>query len=201
MVWIPAVLGLLILVSLSISGVSASPQLPCEFYGTVTINGDPAPVGTVIAAYVNSVKQGTISVKESGKYGDVGTFDERLIVLAGENDFSGGAPVITFKIGDKTADQTSPYSPGMSTELALSTGGGALAATSTTSSSSGPVQMMSADSVVSVPSSIPVVPELTQGGNSSQVVNLAVSVMPTSAPLSSPAILTVTTPGNQTSAP
>ncbi|PKL59710.1 MAG: hypothetical protein CVV33_06430, partial [Methanomicrobiales archaeon HGW-Methanomicrobiales-4] len=125
MVWIPALFGLVIMVSLSISVVSASPQLPCEFYGAVTISGTPAPVGTVVTAYVNSVKQGTIIVKEPGKYGGVGTFDERLIVLAGENDFTGGAPMITFKIGDQTADLTSPYTPGMSTELALSSGGGA----------------------------------------------------------------------------
>lgn len=158
MVWIQAFLGLVIMVSLSISVVSASPQLPCEFYGTVTISGSPAPAGTVITAYVNSVKQGSITVKEPGKYGGVGTFDERLIVLAGENDFTGGAPVITFKIGDKTADLTSPYSPGMSTELALTTGGGAPAALAPVSGTSGPVQAMSAAPAVPTTSPAPAVP-------------------------------------------
>jgi hypothetical protein len=149
-VWTVAMICGMLLLTACIGSVSGSPQLPCEFYGTVTINGAPAPSGTIITAYVNSVKQGSITVKDTGKYGGVGTFDERLIVLSGENDFSGGAPSITFKIGDKTADQTAPYSPGMSSELALSSGGGiistpAAAVQSPSPVGSDPVQMMSTE--------------------------------------------------------
>jgi hypothetical protein len=142
MVWISTLVSMVILLSACIS-VSASPQLPCEFYGTVVISGTPAPVGTVITAYVNSVKQGSITVKDAGYYGGTDTFDERLIVLSGDNDFSGGAPTITFKIGEKTADQTSPYSPGMSSELTLSSGGGAVSPQSSTNNTPAPVQAMS----------------------------------------------------------
>ncbi len=128
MVWIPALLCLGIVCGLSISPVSASPQLPCEFYGQVSMNGEPAPAGTTITAYVNSQEQGKIVVKEPGKFGSPGTFEERLIVQADEDDFASGAPVITFRIGEKVADQTAVYEPGQSTQLSISIGGGAAAA-------------------------------------------------------------------------
>ncbi len=121
--WFLVMSGLVILMAFCIAPVSASPQLPCEFYGTATNGGTPVAVGTEITAYVNGVKQGSIRVKETGKYGGTGTFDERLIVLSGENDFSGGAPMITFKIGDTVTDQSVQYTPGTSSEMALTTGG------------------------------------------------------------------------------
>lgn len=105
---------------------AASPQLPCEFYGTVSMQGTPAGIGTVITAYVNGVPQGRITVTEEGKFGGLGTFDERLIVMAGENDFADGVPTITFKINEQTADQSLPYQPGASTQLNLSAGGQAV---------------------------------------------------------------------------
>jgi len=101
---------------------AASPQLPCEFYGTATIQGTPVPVGTVITAYVNGTPQGKITVTEAGKFGGLGTFDERLIVMAGENDFANGVPTITFRINEQNADQSAPYQPGASTQLNLTVG-------------------------------------------------------------------------------
>nr|WP_319540371.1 hypothetical protein [uncultured Methanospirillum sp.] len=122
--WFLVMSGLIIiLMTFCIAPGSASPQLPCEFYGTATNGGTPVAVGTEITAYVNGVKQGSIRIKETGKYGGTGTFDERLIVLSGENDFSGGAPMITFKIGDTVTDQSVQYTPGTSAEMALTTGG------------------------------------------------------------------------------
>ncbi|HWQ65910.1 MAG TPA: hypothetical protein VN372_03450 [Methanospirillum sp.] len=122
MVLIPVIVGLMILIIACGPGLAASPQLPCEFYGSVSISGNPAPVGTVITALINKVQQGSITVKEPGRYGGLGTFDERLIVMAGEQDLAAGTPVITFKIGETVADQTAPYSPGTSAELGLSKG-------------------------------------------------------------------------------
>lgn len=190
MVLIPAISCLVILMSISIACVSASPQLPCEFYGPITINGAPAPAGTVITAYVNSVEQGKIAVKEPGKYGGEGTFEERLIVQAEEDDFSGGTPTITFKIGDKVADQTAQYEPGMSTELSMSIGGGAAAAlASATSVSSG--SPVSATSLPAVPGS-PVTPA---------TVSNVTPVIPASPTVQAPVVPVVTvsaSPANQT---
>lgn len=152
MVWIPAFVCLGIVCIMSISSVSASPQLPCEFYGQVSINGEPAPAGTEITAYVNSQEQGRITVKEPGKFGSAGTFEERLIVQADEDDFASGAPAITFRIGDKVADQTAVFEPGQSTQLSISVGGGAAAAAMSAASAES-VQAPSAAATPVVPSS------------------------------------------------
>lgn len=153
-VWIPALLviiGMGILVS---SAAAASPQLPCEFYGTVMLSGAQAPVGTVITAYVNNTEQGSIIVNQSGIFGGTGTFDERLIVPAGENDFANGIPLITFRVNGQQADQTAPFRPGTSTELNLTIGGAAAPVTPV----SDPVTQMNVSSqdAAAQPASIPV---------------------------------------------
>ena len=192
MVWIPAALGLAILAILSTGMVAASPQLPCEFYGTVSINGADAPAGTVITAYVNSVEQGKIVVKEPGKYGGTGTFDERLIVLSGENDFSGGTPVITFRIGETVADQDAEYAPGMSSELALTTGGHvASAAQAATAPAPEPV---AAAAVPAVPT--PPVPQ--EAVVSSEPAAPAPVQAASAAPAPQPAVTAAPVPANQT---
>lgn len=122
--WIPALVIAGICIALCGSVSAASPQLPCEFYGSVTLSGMPAPAGIVITAYVNGTPQGSIQVKQPGLYGGSGTFDERLIVMAGENDFAQGTPEITFRIDSQAADQKYSYQPGSSSVLNLSVGGG-----------------------------------------------------------------------------
>lgn len=122
-IWIPALLAAGVCIAICGLVSAASPQLPCEFYGTAIMQGTPVPVGTVITAYVNGTPQGSITVTETGKFGGLGTFDERLIVMAGENDFANGVPKITFKMNDKSSDQTAPYQPGASTQLNLTVGG------------------------------------------------------------------------------
>lgn len=119
----PALLTVGICIALCGLVSAASPQLPCEFYGTAVVQGSPAPAGTVITAYVNGTLQGSITMTEAGKFGGMGTFDERLIVMTGENDFANGVPTITFKISDKTADQTASYQPGASSVINLTVGG------------------------------------------------------------------------------
>lgn len=54
------------------------PTLPIEFYGYVTINGEPAPVGTEIVAKISDEARGRIFVKEAGKYGS--RFNDKLQV-------------------------------------------------------------------------------------------------------------------------
>ena len=102
---------------------AASPQLPCEFYGTVTVQGTPAPAGTMITAYIKDTPRGTITMSEPGTFGGTGTFDERLIVMSAENDFVDGVPTITFRVNNQTAEQTASYHPGQSTILNLTVGG------------------------------------------------------------------------------
>ena len=158
----------------------------------------------MISAFVNNVKQGSIDVKEAGRFGGIGTFDERLIVLSGENDFTGGAPMITFKIGDKVADQTSQYAPGTSTELSLSVGGAPAVVTPAPANEQQPT-LMSAASVAPVATPVPTVPVVTQTQVPAPVVPVVTS---TPAPQNGVSILTVSTPVptpvvqvNQTPAP
>ncbi|KAF5086140.1 hypothetical protein [Methanospirillum purgamenti] len=144
-IWISALLAACVCIAMSGIVFAASPQLPCEFYGSALVQGSPVPVGSVISAYVNGTLQGSITVVEAGKFGGLGTFDERLIVMAGDNDFANGVPTISFKINDQPADQTAPYQPGASTQVNLTVGGQS-----------------------AVPAPAPVQP-VTQGNNSTQV--------------------------------
>ncbi len=66
-IWMPVLLiaGMCIAVCGLVS--AASPQLPCEFYGTATIGGSPVPAGTVITAYVNGTPQGRITVHHTSQ--------------------------------------------------------------------------------------------------------------------------------------
>ena len=78
----PGVLILMSIIMVSSTGAvyAQAPMIPCEFYGNVMINDNPAPVGTLIVAKIDGVERGSITTTEIGKYGGEGTFDDRLIV-------------------------------------------------------------------------------------------------------------------------
>ncbi|HWQ65265.1 MAG TPA: PKD domain-containing protein [Methanospirillum sp.] len=114
---------LVILLCTLILSVSAVPPLPAEFYGGVTIQGTPAPIGTVVVAKINDQVRGQLSLNEAGKYGHTGIFDERLVVAATDDDLKSGAAVVTFLIGSTVAEQTVPFEPGKTQKLDLSAGG------------------------------------------------------------------------------
>ncbi len=92
---------------LSVVGVAAAPalaqsdpELPgATYYGTVQIDGEPAPVGTHVAAYVDGVKQDALTIEEAGIYGGPGGGDGQLVVGAEAGDevqfFVNGEPVDT----------------------------------------------------------------------------------------------------------
>jgi PKD repeat protein len=100
-----------------------APALPCEFYGTVTIDGSAAPVGTILVAKIGDSERGKFVLDTAGKYGGAGTFDSRLKVIAEDSDLAGGSPEITFWINGVKALQTSKFTPGASVPLDLSVGG------------------------------------------------------------------------------
>jgi len=51
-----------------------------QFYGTVTLNDDPAPPNTTIEAEINSEVHGSITVDTPGEYGNATEPSERLVV-------------------------------------------------------------------------------------------------------------------------
>lgn len=117
-----AILGvvMLMVISLSISMVEAQeggdpPSIPCSFYGSVTIDGEPAPIGTEITAKRDNKTCGNITVTEEGKYGtmDVG----RLGVAGGRADEN---KIILFYVDGAKADETGIWNSGGVNPLDLS---------------------------------------------------------------------------------
>ena len=105
------------------SGLTSSsgvPALPEAYYGTVTINGVPAPAGTEIIAIINGTEKGRFTTTAVGIYGGSGTFDQKLIVAGDEFDVGG---TITFWLDGICAHQTNTYDCGTSTNIRLSAGG------------------------------------------------------------------------------
>ena len=71
---------------------------PNEFYGTVTLNGADAPVGTVINAYIDGEIIGTIKVTTAGEYGEMPGLN---YLKVNGND----GEIISFTIGAENVEQ------------------------------------------------------------------------------------------------
>lgn len=106
------------------SGIcTATPPLPCEFYGGVFIDDIPAPAGTKITALINGISHGEIITENDGFYGGPALFDRRLTVAASEDELGSGIGTIVFLINGMQARETAEYIPGLSQELLLTAGG------------------------------------------------------------------------------
>ena len=92
------------------------PQLPHIFYGDVTINSSPAPVGTVIIAKVNGVEKGRVTTEATGKYGGPGAYDQKLLV---QGNITSGAQ-ITFTVSGVSGTPPSSFESGKVEQLNLS---------------------------------------------------------------------------------
>ncbi len=101
----------------------AVPPIPAQFYGSISIDGNPAPAGTMITALINGQEKGSLITTVDGYYGGLGIFDDKLTVTATEEEYSGGFREIIFQIGGVRADQTATYDVGAITQLDLTTGG------------------------------------------------------------------------------
>jgi hypothetical protein len=108
----PLIVALLLLCA--IPAYADIPTLPHAFYGTLTITGSPAPVGTVVTAKVNEVECGSITTTVAGQYGGSGAFDPKLTVTG---EIETGA-TIKFYVGTSYTGGAYDYafSPGEVTE-------------------------------------------------------------------------------------
>jgi hypothetical protein len=110
---------LAVLVALFATPVDAQdiPALPHAFYGAVTINGSPAPVGTQVEAKGEGVQTGTsnnpIVTTAEGQYGDSDPLEPKLIV---QGDIAEGT-VLTFYVNGISTGQTAEWHSGEVTEL------------------------------------------------------------------------------------
>lgn len=84
------------------ASASAIPDFPMAFWGAVTINGNAAPVGTVIRAYYGSTLAGTVTVQESGIYGYTEPTKQKLVIGAGTGVITFTMQASSFNNGAET---------------------------------------------------------------------------------------------------
>ncbi len=89
--------------------VFAIPQFPHIFYGNITIDGNPAPIGTVVVAKIGGVEKGKITTTQSGKYGGPNAYDAKLLVQG--SDLSEG-DTINFTFSGINASETVLFESG-----------------------------------------------------------------------------------------
>ncbi len=109
----PLVMGVLLFSA--VPAYADIPTMPHAFYGTLTIDGSDAVVGTVVTAKVGGVQYGSITTTVAGQYGGSGAFDAKLTV---SGDIANGA-TISFYINGVDTTQTYAFSTGTVTELNL----------------------------------------------------------------------------------
>jgi hypothetical protein len=102
-----------------IGTVAAAPPIPETFYGSVYLNGNPAPAGTVILAKINGDTRGEITTAVEGLYSGTGNFDPKLNVNATEEEINAGNATITFFVGGVQAFQTVHFISGNLEKLDL----------------------------------------------------------------------------------
>jgi hypothetical protein len=113
---------LAMLLALAVSPVYAdeAPSLPQAFYGTVEINGSPAPVGTEVEArgdgVTTGVAQNPIETTVEGEYGGGNDPMEPKLIVWG--NIADGATV-TFYVNGFSTGQTATWHSGEITEVNL----------------------------------------------------------------------------------
>lgn len=83
--------------------------VPASFYGTVSINGEPASEGTELVATINGDERGSITVNDDGEYGGPSAFDEKLVVNGNTEDEN---TTITFFLDGKESERTATWREG-----------------------------------------------------------------------------------------
>ena len=81
----------------------ATPTIPDDFYGSVTINGAPAPAGTMINATINGLDRGSIITTQPGIYATNTTLEPKLSVYGLDDEI--GETIIFFVNGRPAEEQ------------------------------------------------------------------------------------------------
>jgi uncharacterized repeat protein (TIGR02543 family) len=87
----------------------APPEMPHQFYGTVSFDGGPVEEGTMVEAFVDDVKQAETTVDADSRYGYYPIF--RVPGAAGST--------VTFHVGGVEADEDATWESGKVQELNL----------------------------------------------------------------------------------
>ena len=84
------------------------PAFPMAFWGNVTINGSPAPIGTAVNAYYGSILAGSVIVKDVGVYGYTDPTQQKLTVGEGTGTISFTIQSSQFNGGVETGGTNQP---------------------------------------------------------------------------------------------
>jgi hypothetical protein len=93
--------------------IEPPPEMPHQFYGTVSVEGEPVAEGTLVEAFVDDVKEAETTVDDEGRYGYDPIF--RVSGTAGAE--------VTFKVGGVPANETATWESGKVQQLNLTING------------------------------------------------------------------------------
>jgi hypothetical protein len=107
---------------LALGTATAQSFPPMRFFGSITIEGQPAPAGTTLRAFIGNAECGSTTLSSAGTY----SIDvlHAGIPDANTNCRLEGNPVVSFRVDGRTAAQTRPYRLGGFEQLDLTFGGG-----------------------------------------------------------------------------
>jgi hypothetical protein len=88
-------------IGVAAAGEETPPSLPQEFWGNQTIDGTPAPAGTVIVAMIDGMKSGSITTTVVGRYGGSTIFEGERLVVSGTEEQVGHN--VTFLVNGQAA--------------------------------------------------------------------------------------------------
>lgn len=121
--WSPVAGALLLLLVAGIAQAQSTP--PHRFFGTITLDGQSAPAGTIVAAFVGTTECGTFTVVMPGRYQiDVLPFSLKM-------GCARGGEAIALRVGDRTAMQMPMFRTGGFEELNITFGPGGPVPTAT----------------------------------------------------------------------
>ncbi|TKX50742.1 PGF-pre-PGF domain-containing protein [Halorubrum sp. ASP121] len=100
------------------------PPTPAAYFGEITVDGEPAPEGVEVTAYVDGELRGSLTTTQIGAYGGSSAFDRKLVVEG--TDADAGATV-EFRVNGEVAstDDAIEWEPGEVRRVDLAVGDGA----------------------------------------------------------------------------
>jgi len=115
----------------------AVPGIPSDFYGTVTIDGAPAPAGTVVDAYIGAELFAQFTVTTAGSYGLMPVTGDDPDTSGKEGGVNGES--VTFRVDNAIVSQTGTWAQGQSVEVNLVRGSRSPDSSSSSTSTPEPV--------------------------------------------------------------
>jgi len=119
-----------VLVVAAVAGAPAAvaqdgpPPTPAAYFGDITIDGEPAPEGVEVTAYIDGEQRGSLTTTQTGAYGGSSAFDQKLVV-EGTSDDAGAT--VEFRVNGEVAstDEAIEWEPGEVRRVDLTVGEGA----------------------------------------------------------------------------